>query len=92
MKPRLVLLGFLSHFPVAGVAWQTVHYLVGFQRLGFDVYYVEAHGCTPSKLMRGDNDDGPIRAAEYIQSILGRFGMGDRWAYHAIYEIGRAHV
>ena len=65
-KEKIVLLGFLSHFPVAGVAWQTIHYLVGFQRLGYEVYYVEAHGCTPSKLMRSDTDDGPVRAAAYI--------------------------
>ena len=34
---KIVLLGFLSQFPVAGVAWQTIHYLVGFERLGFEV-------------------------------------------------------
>ena len=44
-KNKLVLLGMMSRMPVAGVVWQTVQYLVGFQRLGYDVYYVEAHGC-----------------------------------------------
>lgn len=83
---KIVLLGFLSHFPVAGVAWQTIHYLIGFQRLGYDVYYVEAHGCTPSKLMRNETDDGAPRAAAYIASIMHRFGLDDRWAYHALYE------
>ncbi len=83
---KIVLLGFLSHFPVAGVAWQTLHYLVGLRRLGYDVYYVEAHGCTPSKLMRTDDDDGPVRAAEYIASVLSRYDLGDKWAYHALYE------
>ncbi|MBI1176482.1 glycosyltransferase [bacterium] len=86
---KIVLLGFLSHFPVAGVAWQTVHYLIGLQRLGFDVYYVEAHGCTPSKLMRSDDDDGALRAATYISEIMTRFGLGDRWAYHAPYPSPR---
>lgn len=86
MRERIVILGFLSHFPVAGVAWQTVHYLVGFQRLGYDVYYVEAHGCTPSKLMQSEADDGPARAAQYIQGVMGRFGLDGRWAYHALYE------
>jgi GT2 family glycosyltransferase len=85
-KPKLVLLGFLSHFPVAGVAWQTIHYLAGFQRLGFEVFYVEAHGCTPSKLMQHDGDDGPARAAAYIAGMLERFGLKDHWAYHAIYD------
>src|ERR1041385_7663200 len=85
-QEKIVVLGFLSHFPVAGVAWQTIHYLVGFERLGFDVYYVEAHGCTPGKLMQSKNDDGPARAAAYVSAIMERFGLGDRWAYHAIYD------
>jgi GT2 family glycosyltransferase len=84
--PRIVVLGFLSHFPVAGVAWQTMHYLVGFQRLGFEVYYVEAHGCTPSKLMQHETDDGAARAAAYIEAIMRRIGLGNCWAYHSIYD------
>jgi GT2 family glycosyltransferase len=84
-RKLIVVLGFLSHFPVAGVAWQTVHYLLGFQRLGFDVFYVEAHGCAPSKLMRDATDDGPRRAAEYIDRILRQFDLGDCWAYHSRY-------
>jgi GT2 family glycosyltransferase len=83
---KIIVLGFLSHFPVAGVAWQTIHYLVGLQRLGFDVYYVEAHGCSPSKLMESETDDGPARAAAYISRIMTRFGLSERWAYHALYE------
>ncbi len=86
MKESVVILGFLSHFPVAGVAWQTLHYLEGFRRLGYDVHYVEAHGCTPSKLMRSRTDDGPALAAGHLAGLLGRFGFGDRWAYHALYE------
>src|SRR5438552_17952775 len=85
-REKIVLLGFLSHFPVAGVAWQTIHYLIGFQRLGYEVYYVEAHGCTPGKLMQSETDDGPARAAAYISQLMGRFGLEDRWAYHAPYE------
>ena len=85
-KPKIVLLGFLSHFPVAGVAWQTMHYLVGFQKLGYEVFYVEAHGCTPSKLMQHEKDDGPARAASYIADIMARFGLQHNWAYHAIYD------
>lgn len=81
MTERVVVLGFMSHFPVAGVAWQTLHYLVGLRRLGYDVVYAEAHGCSPSKLMRTEDDDGGARAAEYINGILRRFGLGDRWAY-----------
>ncbi|HSU56976.1 MAG TPA: hypothetical protein VLT36_23235, partial [Candidatus Dormibacteraeota bacterium] len=83
---KIVLLGFLSHFPVAGVAWQTIHYLVGFQKLGYEVYYVEAHGCTPSKLMQSETDDGACRAAAYIEAIMRRVGLEHRWAYHSLYD------
>ena len=42
-KKKIVVLGMMSRMPVAGVVWQTMQYLVGFERLGYDVYYVEAH-------------------------------------------------
>ena len=85
-QQKIVVLGFLSHFPVAGVAWQTMHYLVGFQRLGYEVFYVEAHGCTPSKLMQSDDDDGAARAAAYIEQNMRRVGLEHSWAYHSLYD------
>ncbi|HEX8473728.1 MAG TPA: hypothetical protein VF666_06815 [Pyrinomonadaceae bacterium] len=90
MNPRgekkIVLLGMMSKMPVAGVVWQTLHYLVGFRRLGFDVYYVEAHGITPTKHMRHATDDAATRAAAFIDRILTRFDFGNRWAFHALHE------
>ncbi len=80
-KPKLVLLGMMSKMPVAGVVWQTVHYLIGFQRLGFDVYYVEAHGCTPRCFMETGTDDGSANAAAFIDGVMRRFDLGSRWAY-----------
>jgi GT2 family glycosyltransferase len=71
----------MTNFPVAGVVWQTVHYLIGLQRLGYDVYYVETHACTPTKLMERPEDDGPLRAANYVAGVMERFGFGDRWAF-----------
>ena len=52
--PIIVLLGIMTPMPVGGVIWQTIHYLVGLQRLGFDVYYVEDHGMSPSMFTDGD--------------------------------------
>ena len=44
MKPRVVVLGVMGMSPFAGVAWQVLHYLEGFRRLGWDVVYVEDTG------------------------------------------------
>src|SRR4051794_28298387 len=81
----------MTKIPVAGVIWQTVHYLVGFQRLGFDVYYVEAHARTPSMLMEREEDDGSARAADFIAGVMRRFDLGDRWAFHALHADGRIY-
>ena len=89
--PRIVVLGMMAKMPVPGVLWQTVHYLVGLRRLGFDVYYVEAHGRCPSMLMREPTDDGGRLAAELIDTTLRRFDLGDRWAYQALEADGRCY-
>ena len=69
-RPKIVLLGMMTKIPVAGVVWQTVHYLVGFQRLGFDPYYVEAHARTPGMLMRDEADDSGALAAAFIDDVM----------------------
>jgi glycosyltransferase involved in cell wall biosynthesis len=86
---KLVVLGMMAKIPVPGVLWQTLHYLVGFERLGFETYYVEAHGRTPSMLMELETDDGSGRAAALLDQVLSRFGFGDRWGYQALHDDGR---
>lgn len=89
-RPKIVLLGMMTKMPVAGVVWQTMHYLVGLQRLGFDVYYVEDHARTPSMLMQTEADDGAGRAARFIAQNLSRFDIGaDRWCYRARHDAGQ---
>lgn len=89
--PKIVLLGMMTKMPVAGVVWQTVHYLVGFRLLGYDVYYVEAHARTPSMLMADAEDDGSRLAVDYIARVMRRFGFEDRWAYQALHADGRCY-
>jgi hypothetical protein len=82
-RKKVVLLGMLAKLPVAGVVWQTMHYLVGLERLGYEPYYVEAHGILPTKLMEPAETDGADKAAAYIDRVMRRFGYERRWAYHA---------
>jgi hypothetical protein len=88
-KKKIVLLGMMSKFPVAGEVWATIQYLVGFQRLGYDVYYVEAHASTPSMLMERAGDDSSAKAANFIAQVMQRFDLSDRWAFHALHDNGR---
>jgi hypothetical protein len=88
-RKTIVLLGMMSRMPVAGVVWQTLHYLLGFQRLGYEVYYVEAHARVPSMLMSRDDDDSAQQAADFIAGALRPFDLGDRWVFHALHDDGR---
>jgi len=78
-----VVLGLLTRLPVGGVVWQTLHYLIGLQRLGFDVYYAEDHGMYPVMFSTDRNPDGTRSAAEFIHQTLEPYGFGARWSYHA---------
>jgi hypothetical protein len=76
----------MTKMPVAGVVWQNLHYLLGFERLGFEAWYVEAHAINPSAFQLDEEDPGSQGAAEYLDRNLRPFGFGDRWAYHALHH------
>ena len=90
-RPKIVLLGMLTKIPVGGVMWLIRQYAVGFERLGYDVYYVEAHGRVPSMFMDDEYDDATAKAVTFLAAEMGRYGMQDRWAFHALHDGGRCY-
>src|SRR6478752_6506522 len=75
---KIVLLGMITRIPVAGEIWSTLHYMIGFERLGYEVYYVEAHARTPTMLMDRADEDGSDKAAAFIDKVMRRFDLGGR--------------
>jgi hypothetical protein len=90
VRRKIVVLGMMSRHPVAGIVWLTMQYLIGLERLGYETYYVEAHGATPKMFMR-DGDDGSLLAAAFIDDVMRRFDLGGRWALHALHSDGRCY-
>jgi hypothetical protein len=90
-RKKIVVLGMMARMPVAGVVWQTVHYLIGFQRLGYEVYYIEAHATTPTMFLNDLDHDGSDKAATFLDGVLRRFDLGHRWAFHALHTDGRSY-
>src|SRR4029453_12300693 len=43
-KGKIIVFGILFWYPLAGVTYQFLHYLVGLRRLGYDPYYIEDSG------------------------------------------------
>ena len=86
---KIVLLGMMTRIPVAGVVWQTAHYMVGLERLGYEPYYVETHARTPSMLMEREEDDSSAMAAAFIERVMRRFGLEHRWAFYGLHQDNR---
>src|SRR5262245_13470074 len=78
---RIVVTGQMAQYPLGGVTWFYLHYVLGFARLGHDVWYVEDSGQWPYN----PTADGLIESCDdnvnYLQSVMDRFGLSGRWAY-----------
>jgi hypothetical protein len=81
-KLRIVVSGMIGQYPLGGVTWDYLQYVVGLSRLGHDVYYVEDTGLCPYDASTGSVAREAGFAADYLASVMSRFGLGDRWAYH----------
>ena len=41
--------------------------------------------------MEHEDDDGSAKAAAFIDGVMRRFDLGDRWAFHALHADGRCY-
>lgn len=87
-RGNIVVLHFAGQMPLAGIAWQAMHYLVGLEQLGYHAWYVEDGGANPfdpranSVAMECDYN------VCYLRQVMGRYGFARRWAYwDAIHDI-----
>ena len=88
---RVVVLGMMGRSPFAGVAWQVLHYLEGFRRLGHNVFYVEDTGDWPYDPEQNAVTDDPRYTIKYIARLMAWCGLPDQWAYRAAAQGGRTY-
>lgn len=78
-------MGFMGSCPIAGVIWQHVHYIVGLQRLGHEVYYIEDSARIPYNAETFDTSNDYSYAARLISRLAEEFNFKDRWSFCARY-------
>jgi len=83
MKKRIVCMGFMGRCPIAGVIWQHIHYIVGLQRLGHEVFYIEDTLSPCYNPVKFDWGDDYSYAAETLGRLAKEYGFEGRWAYSA---------
>jgi hypothetical protein len=84
-RKRIVLMGFMGSCPIAGVIWQHIHYIVGLQRLGHDVYYIEDSARLPYNPETFEVNNDFDYAARLLNRLSREFGFKNHWAFCARY-------
>ncbi len=84
-RKKIVVMGFMGSMPIAGVIWQHVHYLVGLQRLGHDVYYIEDSARIPYNPTNFDTNNDFSYAAKILGQLAAEFRFEGRWSFCARY-------
>ncbi len=87
-KKRIVVMGFMGGIPIAGVIWQHLHYIVGLQRLGHEVWYLEdsARWTYDPETQEYGLDYG--YATRLLDRLARRFGFEHHWGFCARHTEG----
>jgi hypothetical protein len=76
-----VVLHLAGRYPLGGIGWQAIHYVLGLTRLGHDVYYVEDSGAHPYDPRVKSVVGSAAYSVAFLAEVMGRFGLADRWSY-----------
>ena len=90
-KGKIIVFGILFWYPLAGVTYQFLHYLLGLRRLGYDPYYLEDSGrwiYDPQLNDLSPDASGNIKA---VAPILEAHGFANRWGFRGNYPDGQCY-
>ena len=80
-RKRILVMGFMANIPIAGVVWQHLHYIVGLQRLGHEVYYIEDSTSLPYNPTNHEVNNDYSYALKTLARLAAEFGFDGRWAF-----------
>ncbi len=82
-RKRIIVMGFMAGIPIAGVIWQHLHYIVGLQRLGHEVYYFEDSARYTYDPTSYETLPDYGYAVEMLARLAAQYGFEGRWCYCA---------
>ena len=90
-KGKIIVFGILFWYPLAGVTYQFLHYLLGLRRLGYDVHYVEDSGRWIYDPTINDISPDPTGNLKAVVPVLEKYGFADRWSFRGNYPGGKCY-
>ncbi|MBI3853890.1 MAG: hypothetical protein HY298_27000 [Verrucomicrobia bacterium] len=90
-KGKIIVFGILFWYPLAGVAYQFLHYLIGLRKLGYDVYYVEDSGRWIYDPVLNEFSPDVTGNLKMVLPYLEVHGFAGRWAFRGKYPDGKCY-
>src|SRR3989442_4136942 len=90
-KGKVIVSGILFWYPLAGVTFQFLHYLIGLRRLGYDPFYLEDSGRWIYDPRLNDLSPDVTGNVEAVLPALKQYGFGERWAFRGNYPDGQCY-
>jgi len=88
-RGRVIVFGILFWYPLAGVTFQFLHYLIALRRLGYEPFYIEDSGRWVYDPVLNDLTPDASRNVKAVADVLEAHGFGDSWAFRGRYPEGR---
>lgn len=81
---RILVLGLIVRYPLGGMTWHHLHYVMGLARLGHDMYFLEDSDDYRSCYHpdTGVLDTDPSYGLRFAARTFEQAGLGGRWAYY----------
>jgi hypothetical protein len=85
---RIIVAGLVGLYPVGGVAWDYLQYVIGLARLGHDVYYHEDTWSWPYHPAKVTYTSQGEQSAEYLDRFFACYApeLRGRWHYLHLHE------
>ncbi len=78
---RIVVTGLIGQYAFGGVTWDYMQYVLGFQKLGHEVWYLEDSSVWPYDPVKQEPATDCSYNVGYLRRVMHEFDMGDRWIY-----------
>jgi hypothetical protein len=78
---RILFAGIIARYPLGGVTWCSLMYLLGLRALGHEVFYIEDTGECIYDPEQNTRAVDPTYGLRYIDGALRPHGLGDAWSF-----------
>ena len=78
---RVIVTGYMAQYPLGGMAWHYLQYVLGLSRMGHDAYYFEDTGLWPYSPAEQGVSKSCDFSVTFLTRMMERFGLSENWAY-----------